>query len=219
MANEDNAVVLSYCDSLLRKSDVNLLKGPFWLNDAVIGFYFEYLNQYYETITKKELLFVGPEMTQLLKMTEPSQYDIFLDPIDAANHNFLFFPLNNCDSKDSAGGSHWSLLVCSSIEETCYHFDSLKHLNNYVALNFAKRIATFFLWKHNKYIEIDSPQQKNDYDCGIFALCLTDLVSEHILKTSNIRGWNGNALMEKVHGKRLHLLNLINSLKGTSNNK
>ncbi len=33
--------VLSYGDSLLRCSDVNLLKNGQWLNDKVIGFVFE----------------------------------------------------------------------------------------------------------------------------------------------------------------------------------
>lgn len=34
-------IVLSYHDSLLKESDVSLLAGPRWLNDKIIGFYFE----------------------------------------------------------------------------------------------------------------------------------------------------------------------------------
>lgn len=34
-------VVLSFHDSLLRRSDVELLRGCGWLNDRLIGFYFE----------------------------------------------------------------------------------------------------------------------------------------------------------------------------------
>jgi len=33
--------VLSYHDSLLKKSDVDLLEGAGWLNDKILGFYFE----------------------------------------------------------------------------------------------------------------------------------------------------------------------------------
>ena len=33
--------VLSFHDSLLRQSDVALLDGTNWLNDKIIGFYFE----------------------------------------------------------------------------------------------------------------------------------------------------------------------------------
>lgn len=33
--------VLSFHDSLLKRSDVALLEGGQWLNDKIIGFYFE----------------------------------------------------------------------------------------------------------------------------------------------------------------------------------
>ncbi len=35
--------VLSYHDTCLKESDVALLKGPQWLNDKIISFYFEYV--------------------------------------------------------------------------------------------------------------------------------------------------------------------------------
>lgn len=34
-------VVLSFYDSLLRKSDVDLLDGNRWLNDGIVGFVYE----------------------------------------------------------------------------------------------------------------------------------------------------------------------------------
>ena len=34
-------IVLSFHDSLLRRSDVALLQDCAWLNDRIIGFYFE----------------------------------------------------------------------------------------------------------------------------------------------------------------------------------
>ncbi len=41
-------VVLSYYDSLLRESDVALLTGANWINDKIIGFYFELDTTLYE---------------------------------------------------------------------------------------------------------------------------------------------------------------------------
>lgn len=38
---ESEEVVLSFRDSLLRRSDVELLQNCGWLNDRLIGFYFE----------------------------------------------------------------------------------------------------------------------------------------------------------------------------------
>jgi len=70
---DKNDIVLSYHDYLLRTSDVALLERNDWLNDIIIGFYFEYLNQQY---SKNRLLFIGPEVAQLLKMQDSSQYNI-----------------------------------------------------------------------------------------------------------------------------------------------
>ena len=41
MAESADEIVLSFHDSLLRRSDVSLLTDCGWLNDRVIGFYFE----------------------------------------------------------------------------------------------------------------------------------------------------------------------------------
>jgi len=43
MACNEDTTVLSFHDSLLRQSDVALLHGTEWLNDKLIGFYFEYV--------------------------------------------------------------------------------------------------------------------------------------------------------------------------------
>ena len=41
MAAEKDEIVLSFYDSLLKKSDVELLNEGQWLNDRMIGFVFE----------------------------------------------------------------------------------------------------------------------------------------------------------------------------------
>jgi len=40
-AEFENHVVLSFNDSLLHQTDVDLLDGPKWINDKIIGFCFE----------------------------------------------------------------------------------------------------------------------------------------------------------------------------------
>jgi len=47
---------------------MDILRGPKWLNDVIIGFYIEYLRNevFPEETTKMKI--IGPEMTQLLKM-------------------------------------------------------------------------------------------------------------------------------------------------------
>ena len=38
---KQDEIALSYHDSLLRESDLSLLHGANWINDKIIGFYFE----------------------------------------------------------------------------------------------------------------------------------------------------------------------------------
>lgn len=58
-------IILDYGDSLIRESELQILKTNQWLNDAVIGFYFEYLSN---QCTDDKVMFYGPSVTQLLKL-------------------------------------------------------------------------------------------------------------------------------------------------------
>lgn len=216
--SSSNEVVLSYGDCLLRRSDVDLLKGADWLNDALIGFYFEYLDRKFNTENKKKYVFVSPELAQLLKMTDPSQYNIFLDPIGAADANFIYFPLNNCENKESAGGSHWSLLVYSTRERMCYHFDSSRGLNRDTASHFSRNIVQYFSGNLEKRItDVSCPQQDNGYDCGIYVLCFVDKIMENLLQTDTINNCEFSFFRKLAGTKRSDLLNLIHELKSQSN--
>lgn len=141
MAN--SSVVLSFHEILLHQSDVALLNGPHWLNDTIISFYFEYLEKV--TFSKdKHILFVSPEVTQCIKMVEASEIGIFLEPLNIKTKKFVFFALNDNDSPERAGGSHWSLLVFSRNENCFYHLDSSAGSNHNVAWDFSSHLMSYF---------------------------------------------------------------------------
>ena len=96
---EMDPIVLSYHNSLLRKSDVTLLDEPNWLNDNVIGFYFEWvwcsrsqnlhifytvchfnITRYLEYEVFKEhadkVCFITPDVTQFIKLYEGEVTDL-----------------------------------------------------------------------------------------------------------------------------------------------
>ncbi|CAK9826586.1 Sentrin-specific protease 8 [Anthophora retusa] len=215
-----NKIVLSYYDCLLRASDLTLLQGTHWLNDIIIGFYFEYLDKKFNKNERSELYFISPELTQLLKMTDSSQYSQFLDPVKISECKCILFPLNNCDKKDAAGGSHWSLLVYSKQDRRCYHFDSSNGGNDGIASEFAKKIMSYILNENepnNKLIKLDCPQQDNCYDCGVYVLCFADVITENIIKHGRVDGDDYSQVKKLVCTKRTELLNLINELKHKSN--
>ncbi|XP_033309375.1 sentrin-specific protease 8-like [Bombus bifarius] len=211
-----NEVVLSYYNYLLKTSDIALLQGSHWLNDVIIGFYFEYLDEILNKNERRDFYFISPELTQLLKMTDPNQYIIFLDPHSITECKCMFFPLNNCDKTDAAGGTHWSLLIFCKGDKTCYHFDSAKGSNAAIASKFAESVMDCVLDKkepNKKFVEVDSPQQSNSYDCGVYVLCLTDVIINHLSQNNRMDGCNYDQVKKLVLAKRAQLLALINDLK------
>ncbi|PSN54914.1 Sentrin-specific protease 8 [Blattella germanica] len=205
----DNPVVLSFHETLLHKSDVDLLDGPHWLNDNIISFYFEYL----EKIAYKDeekFLFISPDVTQCLKISPAAELGIFLDPLEIKKRHFIFMALNDCEIVESPGGSHWSLLVYSKPEETFYHFDSQSGSNFKQAWKLTSNLLTYLSCPAD-FQEFGSLQQANGYDCGIHVLCNVDLIADFCAKYGKVKGC-GKAQEFQVATKRTEVLDLIESL-------
>lgn len=231
-SSEEN-IILSFQNSLLRASDINLLRGPHWLNDQIISFYLEYL-EHSQYKNNADILFVSPEVVQCIKLVSKQEISIFLEPLNAANKQFIFFPLND-NAKDRAGGCHWSLLVFSRAEQTFFHFDSFNRNNLAHCYQFVRNLAHGIGCKEFDIKSCECLQQTNGYDCGIHVICNIECVAKHIVENGrigrrrNISGDNndddgdvsddrsvGNVLKLKeafVRNKRKELLHLIEELK------
>ncbi|XP_071052346.1 sentrin-specific protease 8-like isoform X2 [Onthophagus taurus] len=216
---DTNNVILSYHESLLRKSDVELLKGPCWLNDTVISFYFEYL-EINKFKSDPMLLFVPPQVTQCIKVSPSNEIGIFLDPLNSHNKDFIFFALNDNEQTECSGGSHWSLLVFSYPERAVYHYDSSRGSNQHQAYEFANKLFKFYgMIRHGNYNEPDCLQQTNGYDCGVHVLCNTENIANYALIKRRIEGCP-TLDRHNVSSKRNEILDLIHILRRNSmNNK
>lgn len=207
-----NRTVLNYHESLLRSSDVDLLKGHFWLNDTIISFYFEYLE--IECFKRDPmLLFVPPDVTQCIKMVPYTEISVFLSPLNADNRDFIFFALNNNEETGLSGGTHWSLLVFSYPEKTVFHYDSSRGTNEQQAVELGLKLLRYFgLAGDSGIIEADCLQQSNGYDCGIHVLCYAEHLAAYARKYGVI---GGCPPLERstVRGKREEILNVINYLR------
>ena len=106
MKMTSDAVVLSYGDYLIRSSDVDILRSNSWLNDTLIGFYFEYLSsrRYPEAAGFR---FFGPAVTQCLKLGSIEDIPLLLGPASAlAKISYMFWAVNDAsDPHDFFGGN------------------------------------------------------------------------------------------------------------------
>ena len=214
----ENDIVLSFHNSLLRKSDVDLLLGPHWLNDQIISFYLQYL----ENVTYKDdksLLFMSPEVTQCLKFVSRDEMSIFFEPLNAEQATFIFFPLN--DNEDvSVGGSHWSLIVFSRPEKKFFNFDSASNSNLKSSQRFVNAIKSVLNASDAQLINqsrANCLQQANGYDCGIHVLCNIEKIAKHADKFDSVYGV-GKLEVTEVEAKRLEIYNLIIKLNDSNTN-
>ncbi|XP_026756389.1 sentrin-specific protease 8 [Galleria mellonella] len=204
------SVVLSFHEILLHKSDVDLLDGPYWLNDTIISFYFEYLERVLFS-SASELLFISPEVTQCIKMVQTEEIKTFLEPLGISKKNFVFFALNDNDLPDRAGGSHWSLLVYSRPESCFFHFDSSSGSNHNVAWEFASHLITYFSNGSFNFVDKECLQQSNGYDCGVHVISNTERLAEY---AHNLGQIGSCEMLVKVNpiAKRRDILSIIKSL-------
>ncbi|KAJ9597826.1 hypothetical protein L9F63_011321 [Diploptera punctata] len=206
----ENPVVLSFHETLLHQSDIDLLKGPHWLNDKIISFYFEYLEKIVYR-DENNFLFISPEVTQCLKISPARELGIFLIPLNLQKRRFIFLALNDCELVESPGGTHWSLLVYSKSEETFFHFDSSSGSNFKEAWKLTSNLLKY-LKVEGDFIETESLQQINCYDCGIHVICNVDLVAEYCTKYGKVKGC-GKLDENYVATKRTEILDLIENIK------
>lgn len=219
---DSNKVVLNFHNSLLRNDDVHLLSGPHWLNDQIISFYLEYVEQIVHKDVKT-ILHVSPEVVQCMKFASNDEMSIFLEPLNAKEKSFIFLPLND-NNEALAGGNHWSLLAFSRPERTFFYYDSLNNgesLKSMVA--FVRKIANAIECPKFDFIKGHCVRQSNSYDCGIHVLCNIDRLGERALRFDSLddrdddeydRRERDREMIECIRNKRDDLLKIIRKLGG-----
>jgi len=232
MAPTEQDKVLSYGDYILREFDVALLKGKDWLNDTLIGFYFEYLSnsalksEQFDKQTgdkdnseRRGCQFVGPEVTQLLKLISKEEVSIVLEAVIQGmdSKDFTLFPVNDSNSKihnGHVGGSHWSLLIYSKADKAFVHFDSVQKANDSDAKLIVSKLSSFTAAAPFSN-HPSCGRQENGYDCGCHVLRNAELISEFVAGrgTSIMCTSCPTSSPEEAAEMRPKLVALINKLK------
>ncbi|CAM6099494.1 unnamed protein product [Calypogeia fissa] len=178
--------VLSYGDVLLRQSDVSLLDGPHFLNDHIIEFFFNYLSKEHCSSSDTQetevspLLLVGPTLTfWLLHCPDSEGLMAAIDPMKFEEREMVIFALNNNEDVETAeGGTHWTVLMFNRQRNTFEHFDSMAGTNTKQARELMNIIKPHMGERATgaKFIEQATPQQENNYDCGVYVMAIAKVL-------------------------------------------
>jgi sentrin-specific protease 8 len=178
MSSEKDEIVLNYHNSLLYRSDLQLLEYPNWLNDRLIAFVYEYFEYEKYESRKQQVAFVNPSVSQFIKLDGDLDEVIacFLGPLDLSSKQFIFLPINDNNDPENTGGSHWSLLFVNKPESTFMHYDSSRGSNRSIAFKLFLKLKAYFACDH--FVdEPKSPQQTNTCDCGVYVISVTDSIT------------------------------------------
>ncbi|KAK9811425.1 hypothetical protein WJX72_003778 [[Myrmecia] bisecta] len=177
-SEDPDSKVLSYGDVLLRKSDVDLLRGPFWLNDQIIAFYYEYLLNEAHKLIQKVTLLLGGATTFFLAHAGSEDVQAMARSWQLPSRSLIIAAINDNPYVDEAGGSHWSLLAYTRQDHTFRHYNSSKGLNRDAARKGADVLGRLLVQegKTPAYVEAKTPQQSNGNDCGIYLLAITEML-------------------------------------------
>ncbi|KAK5108075.1 hypothetical protein LTR62_008792 [Meristemomyces frigidus] len=190
---------LSYHDIRLTREDVSTIHAD-WLTDNAISFWEEYLER--EKLggyPKANIVLLRPSMAFMLQQTpDPLSLKSALPDFTKTTHVFL--PVNDCRRADvPEGGSHWSLLLVSTIDGVAFHYDSMHAHNDPHAKLLAHRISQL-LGKPLKFISLDdTPQQENGMDCGVF-VCL---LMQHLLISRLLQAHAQDKVSMSMNGKQV----------------
>ena len=162
-----------------------LLRPGQWLNDQLIGIIFELSEQ--ETFAGSDIAFIGPEVTQFIKVSPATELASCLEPLGLSSKRAVMWALNNCASLEAPGGSHWSLLVFVRDPKTFYHLDSSAGMNTLVAKDMARKAAKLVGVEQASVIEMNVEQQSNGHDCGVFLLLNSARVGELLMDKNDLK--------------------------------
>ncbi|CAL9116346.1 unnamed protein product [Musa textilis] len=177
--NKGDEKILSYLDVVMRRSDLDILRGPHYLNDRIIEFYFAHLASLSPSPSPRALLLPPSISFWLTNCPDPQSLRQSADPLRLPDRDLVLFPVNsNLDVTVAGGGSHWSLLVyCREAGEFVHH-DSCRSANRCHAERLFHAVSRFVDdgGEPPRLVEGLTPQQTNGHDCGLFVMAIAKVV-------------------------------------------
>ncbi|TVU43157.1 EcWRKY-59, partial [Eragrostis curvula] len=176
--------ILSHGDVVLVRSDLGILRGPRFINDRIIAFYFAHLASVFAPAgDDDDLLLLPPSIPYLLSnLPDPASVAAVAEPLRLGSRRLALLPVNdNPDVSLPEGGSHWTLLVIDNTDPASgprfVHHDSLRGAPNLpIAERLAEALAPLLVDAPGRtvpLVEGPTPRQTNSYDCGVYIMAIT----------------------------------------------
>ena len=117
-SKKHSEVLLTYKTSTIRKRELDNLQDGCWLNDQVINFYYEYLSHKF-LFSRDDVLLLDPSSVAMFHFSQNLEDTVeIFGPLHLERKQTVLMPVNDNSNKYAAGGgSHWALLVYSSLVE------------------------------------------------------------------------------------------------------
>lgn len=231
-------IILSTKNCSVTKEDIETLSPHTYLNDLIISFYYEIIQDRYPS-TDITLLDPAVSMSIILDSDNDNDLEdikecIFL-PLELNKKKFVFAPINdNTKIQYTCSGSHWTLNVVDVDNSTIYYLDSTNgNVSN--AHTFHRRFEKLFGKKFEFVYGLETQYQTNSYDCGMFLLGFTELVVKYIVNNdmkliNNNKNKSGKSLEFIFKGENLvkqsymgtfrkNIINLIYKMAKDKKNK
>ena len=212
--------ILSYFDSLIRQEDYDLLFNRRWINDVIIEFCFEYYKREEFKEFEDEFCYLGPSLTQLIKMSDPEVSRSILESMVIQDKKLVLIALNDETSITKCGGSHWSLLVYYPNINQVEHYDSSHgEGNQYHAQDFYnKLIKATNNQIEDPLIHAECVPQNDSYNCGIHLISNANAILKKVFQNDH-RKIIEIANETFIKNMRKHIANLIDELSKQSSNE
>ncbi|XP_026448611.1 NEDD8-specific protease 1-like isoform X1 [Papaver somniferum] len=187
-----NDTILSYNNVVLRRSDLEI-SGEVFLNDAIIQFYFSYLQS---GSSSQDVLLLPPSISFLI-MNYPHSENLkdIVEPLKLREKKVVIFAINNNTNVEAEGGSHWSLLAYEKNSEVFVHHDSMGTSNKMYAEKLYRAVVGFMGECKSDSSKIRllecpcTPQQKNGFDCGLYVTAITKVICNWYKKGDSSGLW------------------------------
>ena len=186
---ENDPILITYKSCSIKKSDIDCLSDYQYLNDLIISFYYEILNEKY---TSNDIILLDPAVSMSIIFDQDLDdiNNCIFQPLEMKNKKFIFVPINdNTKIEYKINGSHWALNIIDVNNNTIYYLDSmLGNISN--AKVSVRKFEKLFGKKFNFVYALEKTYQTNSSDCGMFILGFT----ETFLKYLKEKNFNQNSL-------------------------